>query len=208
MYRVINRYAEIIIDSFKYESEIEPYIKIMQSYNENKIDYNFMAIYKQFYRLNAARLSDSFLNEYFEILKRKSSKDVLEIANKLEKIACNSKNARKVHFSFSTKLMHTMDENSPIYDSAISAFYFLPSIKVEWSIEQKLQSYEKAYHFLKDEYSRIVDKNLLGEALEIFNKKVNGSDKICNIKKIDYLIWQFVSLSKQGKIRDKEIEYG
>lgn len=157
MYRVINRYADMIIDSFKYEDEIDPYIKIMQSYSETKIDYHFIAIFKQYYKLNAARLSELFLKEYFEILKSNSSENVYELTKRLEKISCNSNNARKVHFSFSTKLKHTMDKNSPIYDSMIAAFYFLPSIKAEWNTEQKISTYKKAYEFLEFEYDRILE---------------------------------------------------
>jgi len=208
MYRVINKYADRVINSFKYEDDIEPYIEIMKSYAEKKIDYHFMAVFKQYYRLNAARLSESFLKEYFEILKGNSSESVYEIANRLEKVTCNSINSRRVHFSFSTKLKHTMDKNSPIYDSMIAAFYFLPSIKPEWDKEQKLISYRMSYEFLEYEYKRVSENSLMKEVLNKFDQEIMNADKISNTKKIDFILWKYVSLLKSGKIRDREIEYG
>ena len=198
----------MIMESFKYKDDIEPYIKIMKSYKEGKLDYQFSAIFKQYYRLNAARLSDSFYNEYFEILKSNNCDNVYEITEKLERIGCNSLNARKVHFSFATKLRHTVDDNSPIYDSMIAAFYFFPAIKIEWSKEQKIDAYKISYEFLKYEYDRLIKKCLLNDVLEKFNNKICNADKISTIKKIDFIIWKYVNLSKSGKIRNKEIEFG
>lgn len=45
------------------------------------------------------------------------------------------------------------------------------------------------------------------EVLKIFDNKIKDSDKISIIKKIDFIIWKYVSLLKSGKIRDKEMEF-
>jgi hypothetical protein len=208
MYSLLNRYKNLIIESFNYKDDIEPYLQIMMSYKNKMIDNTFISIYKKYYKLNAARLSNTFLDQYFDILKYDINKDVYEIAEKLEQIGCNSANDRKVHFSFFSKLKHTIDNENPIYDNFIASFYFFPVINTNWSVGKKIESYKENYEFLKYEYSRIIRNDLLKETINLFNTKIENSAQIGSTKKIDFLIWKFVSLLKSGKIRDKEILFG
>jgi hypothetical protein len=68
-----------------------------------------------------ARLGDEFCKEYFRVmeeLKAVERADVWRIAVRLYNVASNSKGERKLHFSFSTKMIHMLHPDSPVYDKS------------------------------------------------------------------------------------------
>lgn len=133
MYRLINENSENLVKSFNKKS-VSRYLATL---DENRKQDDF----KSFYGLNAAHLCDNFLAEYFNILNSKTvngveivkdaenaAKDALLIVDYLETIPSNSKGQHKVQFSFATKLLHTINQNCPIYDNRLADLYFFPYI--------------------------------------------------------------------------------
>ena len=159
--------------------------------------------------MNAARLSDDFCSAYFNLLNRANREiSVEEIINALYFIQSNAKGIHAVHFSFATKLIHTLDNNLPIYDRMVATFYFLPDIKQNWTKEKKIEVYLNSYKFLKSEYERVIDNNLLEISIDKFRKKFDVDDKqYSNCKVIDTLIWRYTALLKSGAICNRHIQY-
>jgi hypothetical protein len=60
------------LNSFN-QNEIEDYLILIHS--KNKIDDSYKKLYKDFYALNAARLSETFYKKYFDILKYEKIED-------------------------------------------------------------------------------------------------------------------------------------
>ncbi len=210
MYSIINQYSELIIKSFDYNKDIQPYHYLKYKYEKKEIDNKFKSYYINYYRLSSARLSEKFLDGYFNFLisnYKNQQITIKEILDYLAEIECNKNRDKKLHFSFASKLLHTINDVKPIYDSMIAQFYFLPEIKSEWSKEKKKETFEKNYNFIEIEYERIITNNLMNEVFIKFNDKIENSSNISNVKKIDFILWMYVKLLKSGKVRDKEIIY-
>ena len=224
MNRLINENADILANAFneKHSKSIENYLAIMNS--GDSID---QSKFRTFYRMNGKGLSNEFYNVYFSILKTKSvgndtlgltnesaTNDFLLILKGLYAVdSSNHKNrkdrknkSKKIHFSFSSKLLHTLNPSCPIYDSKIAAFYFLPDTTAK-TAEYRFELCKKQYEFLMDEYERIKKENLLDETISSFKSKVNDFEKISFTKQIDYILWHFITELQSGKILEKKIIY-
>jgi hypothetical protein len=62
MYGLLRKYIDSVLKTIDPYQDIKPYINIMKRFREGNIldDYNFKATFRQYWRLNPARLLDSF----------------------------------------------------------------------------------------------------------------------------------------------------
>ena len=210
MYSIINEKAEKILEEFSIKSGgikkyVEHYVFTrdlkLKKLTREKYEKNFI----HFYALNAAHLDKSFLKNFFEKLfdekyQKMGAKEVLEeILNEWEKDGFNS-----VQFSFATKLVHSINGKTPIYDSKIASFYILPNFHNLSNKDSKIALCKNIYDFLEDEYAKIKREKKLDNAITLFKDKLikenfNQIDSISDEKIIDYYIWQFTKMLQDPK---------
>ncbi|MBU0712581.1 hypothetical protein KKA87_11800 [bacterium] len=212
MYRLINKNIKQLLEDIKKKDHIDLYIYICKSFEKRQSTTSeFKDIFRKFYRLNAARLSINFCELYFSLLEKNRNNrkiDVRDITNSLYELESNSRGIHAVHFSFASKLAHTIDNTLPIYDSMISTFYFFPDIKTSWTKDRKIEEYMANYQFLRSEYKRIIRDNLLKQTMVQFRNKFGIGIEYSDVKLIDTLIWRYTALLKSGAIRNGQIQYG
>lgn len=212
MYRLINKNIDLLLDGISKEDHVDPYISIRESFeNRRNNSAEFKATYRKFYQLNAARLSNEFCESYFSLLEENRNNkniDIESITNSLYELESNSKGTHAVHFSFASKLVHTIDNAFPVYDSMIASFYFLPDIKPKWNKDRKIQEYLDSYQFLVAEYRRVIENNLLKSAVDKFRERFSVGVEYSDVKLIDTLLWRYTALLKSGAVRNGHIQYG
>jgi hypothetical protein len=212
MYALINSSIEMLMRGISRIEHVQPYVDICELFSEGKSsskDFRFK--YRKFFQLNAARLSEEFCSRYFALLEQNRSNeevDPFNIVETLYEIPSNSKGTNAVHFSFATKLVHTIDRNRPIYDSMVAAFYFFPEIKPTWGKDKKISEYKQVYSFLGKEYARVLEQRLLADSIQAFRQKFALGQSYSDIKVIDTLIWRYTAYLKAGALRDGRIRYG
>jgi hypothetical protein len=211
MYALINKHIEKLLDGISKIRHVQPYVDIGRLFSEgNSSSDEFKANYRKFYQLNAARLSEDFCARYFQTLEQNRGSEQLnlfDVVDTLYQFPSNSKGKKAVHFSFATKLVHTVDQNSPIYDSMVAAFYFFPEIKPGWSKATKIAEYRRQYQFLEKEYKRILDDELLSTSIVAFRKRFQLDELYSDCKVIDTLLWRYTAYLKGGAIRDEQVQY-
>jgi len=101
------------------QEDIDKYRWIMKKFNKGDIlnDSEFQSEFKKFYIMNAAGLSDKQKRRFFELLYNKES-DLKYILKELYKIP-TLKKTHSIQFSFTTKLLHTVNNNKPIFDKMV-----------------------------------------------------------------------------------------
>jgi len=212
MYQLINNNIHLLLDGINREDHVDPYISIREKFdNQESNTPEFKSTYRKFYQLNAARLSEGFCESYFGLLEENRNNEEIQvesIVNQLYQLESNSKGTHAVHFSFASKLAHTVNNTLPVYDSMVAAFYFFPDIKTNWNKDRKVQEYIASYQFLMSEYDRVIESNLLGHAIVQFRARFEVGVEYSDVKLIDTLIWRFTSLLKSGAIRNSQIQYG
>jgi hypothetical protein len=187
----IKKYEDVIITGLDYDS-IYKYKCLHNAYirsNDITNDFYFQRDYRSFYIMNRAGLTDEMKNEYFKIMQEKRGQKVIDpsdIVNRLYQFE-RLKGDKSLQFSFTTKLMHTVNNDYPIYDSKVSkVFHFLRPD--EQDIENKLNHYVEQYNEIKKSYETILSDNLLYSTIKSFNEKFKNNN-LPNIKIIDFVFW-------------------
>jgi hypothetical protein len=169
----------------------------------------YQAIYKNYWRLNAARLSESFCRVYFDRLQAGLTGGMPQIGKlvrELHETPTHEAGRKSVQFSFCSKLCHMIDRQIPLYDSRIRDFYFYIEPDRKLSLEQRVDGYVHFHNFLIDEYRRVLSERLLSGAIQAFRQRF-GPKHFTDVKVIDSLIWAFTSLSESGGVAQRLIIY-
>jgi hypothetical protein len=182
-----------IIESFKKRNDsIDLYFYITDTFRHNKsisANKEFREKYKSFYVMRAAGLTDEHFDKYFELLDKKESilKTILEALYVIK----TRKNLHSLQFSFATKLLHTLDNNQPIFDQYIRKTLGLrqPYNYLDGK-DQRIRALHSYYEDLKDIYQKLLAhvsiKNLIGIIRTEFDWP--GS-KITDAKILDFILW-------------------
>lgn len=205
MYHIINEYADSIVSSIS-SGHVYDYDWLLTNINHIG-DSDYRRKYKVFWRLNTARLSDSFCEHYFELLEEalSSNLNIKEVTERLYRKQTH--NGRKsLQFSFASKLLHMADPKLPIYDSMISAFYFYNEPKRTKAAKERITELAGFHAFLTDEYGRIISDGLLSPAIKQFRKKLQPKT-FTDQKVVDSLLWAFVSMQKDNGLGTKKMLY-
>jgi hypothetical protein len=163
--------------------------------------------------MNAARLSPSFYVAYFGALKAATMQNTTlgSLAHTLHAASTNSKGRQSLQFSFATKLLHITNPHLPIYDSQVAAFYFFqePDIKDPkdpQDLQRRISAFVTFHDFLKQEYARVLQNNLLATAIHEFRLRLNPQH-FTDEKIVDSLVWAFVGLLWKGALTNGQIIY-
>ena len=124
-----------------------------------KDDKVFQFIFRSFYRLDNAGLSDEFKTKFFELLsiaKAEQKADIQKIVRSLFDFP-NQKGQASLQFSFATKLAATVESTSPIYDLEVATIFGFRAPYNYKPFEQRLSKYIGFYTELKYLYQTIID---------------------------------------------------
>lgn len=211
MYKLINHYIAIFTQNINLEQHFHDYKELKRLHISANIAENedYQGKYAQYWGMNGAGLNQSFRHQYFILLQRIRNNNQLsltEIVDTLYNYPINDEGTQKIQFSFATKLLHTVDNTTPIYDSFINAFYFFPPINNNNNYEFRKNQYMNLYSFLKKEYKRILDNDLLLPSMTLMKSRFQINE-LTDYKIIDSIIWSFVKYLKQGGIENGNILY-
>lgn len=197
MYSLIREHSDYIIRDIG-KKHVDEYDWLMSNLRLLDVsrDSLFKEKYKQFWAMNAARLSDDFVSAYFEYLEKNKDNRTIGIRKVCDYLWYELPTEKSLQFSFTTKLVHMINPNMPIYDGMIKDFYFLPDISYK-DYEKRIINLLTLYSFLKDEQRRIIEQGLLHEPMKKFREHYKPQH-FTDVKVIDSLIWGFVSTARVG----------
>ena len=174
MYSALNHHIGPLLTSIANAGGLDQYKYLIDAFRRTDTtkDEQFQRVYRSYWQMGAARLSDGFCNAYFgllEELKAFDRTDVDSVAIRLFNIASNSKGKRKLHFSFSTKMVHMLQPDAPVYDSLVAQFYFLA--EEGSTFDERLRNRLDSYRFLVNEYRRVLNEGLLAPSITTFRAR-------------------------------------
>lgn len=210
MYSVLNRQIEGLLASIATHGGLDQYKYLMETFRRTDTtrDDRFQRTYRSYWQMGAARMGDEFCKAYFghlEGLKAFERADVGNIALRLYDVPSNSKGARRLHFSFSTKMVHMLQPDAPVYDSLVAQFYFLSENGT--TFDERLKNRLESYQFLIAEYRRVLKEGLLGSSITAFRERFRFADTFTDTKIIDTLIWRFAAILSGGALKSGEMKY-
>ena len=202
MYSLINKNCNAILSGLERINDVSRYLKIQRLSREVdvSIDKQFQRMYRAYWRMNVARLDDAFYARYFGLLERLKGTEITDIDRVVrQSLAASSSAGRKsLQFSFATKLVHTLDQRAPVYDSFVAAFYFFKGPSSGDAFDVRLEQLLGFYGFLRTEYARVIRDALLDVAIHQFHDRFPTNEVLPDERVVDFLLWGFVSLLRTG----------
>jgi uncharacterized protein YutD len=198
----INESCSEVIDNLQEES-LAVYCYICEQWEgssgsaiNNKL---FQFVFRSFYRLDNAGLTDEFKGRFFELLEdsRGINPNIKDVCKDLYEIR-NRKGSKSLQFSFATKLANTINASLPIYDSEVAKMYDYKPPAPNKSFDDRISLLLKFYEFLVGDYSRIINEGVLKRTFDAFdNRFPDYSHRINQNKKLDFIVWS------AGKLKGK-----
>jgi hypothetical protein len=166
----------------KYEAIMKLYKKSIQISSSD----DFQSSFRNFYRMNLAGFSSDCNKEYFKLLDKARVNEKIDFKFILQRLYEKS---GKKHFSFTTKLLATVNPNLPVWDSKVRKY-------LKYRFDLKFKDSFRDVDSCEQEYDRFCAwfKNFLksDEATKLINEfdKKMPNVKITKMKKIDLMFWQ------------------
>ena len=152
----IYKHRADIIENIKSES-IYVYLWLKDQYEKGNVRdaLFFQFVFRSFYGLDGAGLSDDQKERYFVLLADKKDfetvlKDLYELPTR------RKKNNHTIQFIFATKLLHTIDNTRPIFDTEVSTVIGRSRSGGD-TLEAKIKSARSIYDYLQDLYINLLD---------------------------------------------------
>ena len=179
---------------------VDVYLFLKDEYKKGNIKDNtvFQFIFRSYYRLDNAGLTDEFKKRYFELLADKQT-DLKTILWDLYEFPTR-RNLKAVQFSFATKLLHTLDNNKPIFDAEVARVIHRSVTGI--GKEEKIDSCRSIYNDLIGIYYNLINDEGIKKIIFKFRKKFDVSPKrMSDIKVLDFIIWSFGKLNKKKSVK-------
>lgn len=205
----LNYHKEEIIEKLlaKNGDHFSMYFLIKERFLKNNIsdDDEFQKKFCYFYVMRGINRLEK--EEFFKL--PSSMKNNLELKNILEKLCeiPNNSQRHRLFLSFGTKLLHTIDEELPIYDGNIAHILELPKQTYSASLDEKIKNriyiYDKLKKCFKILLGNIEIKNYLKDIRQDFCSRAKqvGFDwkdnLISDTKLLDSLLWALHSILKK-----------
>jgi hypothetical protein len=165
---------------------LKSYAFISREFKKGKVlTGGFQKIYKDFYVLTAAGLTQEFFDEYFQLLENKETdlKKILKILSKIPR----RKGDYAVELSFASKLIHTVDNNSPIFDKNVANVLGI-KLNYKEDLDERIEDRVRAYELLKRKFAVLLKNPEVQEIISDFKEKLCAD--INNVKMLDFILWK------------------
>ena len=163
----------------KIEDGVKQYAAIFRMYREKQIQSDcFKKTFCRFYRVRGKINRD----EIFKIIADNGDLSYSDILRRL------SLNENVVNISFASKVLHTRNNSSPIYDIVIANFFH---------IHRKAKEYTARFNEAVEIYTSLQgicgdkDKNGLSKLSKTFDEIFTSYKDFSDEKKIDFMIWGY-----------------
>ena len=183
-----------IISKISY-TDLAVYKFIQEQFENSDVSQNliFQYVYCKYYTLDLQKVDDLFIKGYFELMQSLKGTKNIDMESLLFKVYSIKTNRElKFHYSFTSKLAHTIDNNIPIWDSRIAKVFNLNLTSVKDNGVNG-DNFCNVIEILQNKYNKLISENMICSTISKFDSKF-GEFKISDVKKIDFLFWSLGKL--------------
>ena len=201
MYRLINRNAPAVAQALGRIGDLGEYLLLrtdLVSHGKAVAPPELQRAYRKYWRMNVARLAPSFYQQYFALLAEYQAAGSTDVERATRVISGPGGADYGLQFSFATKLVHMVDPRVPVFDSFVASFYFFTPPATDRPFEERLSALLSFHRFLTFEYARVLEHRLLAPAIKVLRSDRRLTASVPDERLIDWLLWAWVSLLRQG----------
>jgi hypothetical protein len=167
-------------------------------------DYLFQFLFRSYYRLDNAGLGNDFKLAYFQLLQNRRADPRPDLRQLCEALRPYETKKRKqaLQFSFATKLLATIDQEQPLYDSSVaSVFDFNPPYQVK-DFSKRLERFMAFYELLTVTSRWLAGQPKFAGVNAAFAKTHAQWDRVPLMKQVDFILWATGKAMKKGASQD------
>lgn len=165
---------------------LDKYINIMTTFKKINIADNleFQKTFRNFYKISH-RINEFYIEyfKYFEGIKNDTNIDFKTILTNINSFS------GYLEMSFSSKILHTINPDYPIWDSVVTKGHFEIEAPKESSKYDRIIEAVKKYNMYKDKFYEFMNSTEGKKIITAFDNYFPDS-KISDAKKIDFILWQ------------------
>jgi len=211
---------QIVSDLIKYKTEIVkklaashwlPYFLIKEKFSNSVFDDEFKNRFCGFYIMNGPMGLNNFQkNEFFRLLSAKQN-DLEKVLRTLYEIPGYG-GKHKLFLSFGTKLLHTIDNNLPIYDRNIANVLELIN-QAMGTVEEKIKNRIDIYIELKNNFVLLLKNPKVVDFLQNIREEIQKesvsnnfewkSSLVSDVKLLDSSLWALYTSRKESGSNQK-----
>lgn len=188
--------AKVMERSLEDSCGLTAYAKTLMLRETNvSTDRDYQRNYTSYYRV---RRDAEWLKQYYTYMEEnKNNRDIefadilrrlSNIPHKVRKTKSGSDRATSIEASFASKMLATINENYPIWDSQVVRAVGL-EIDAKLQGEARIQAYIHAYEELTSKIKTFIDTPEGQECIRIFDERFPRYTYINPMKKIDHYLW-------------------
>lgn len=175
---------EIISAINRARKGVAQYLAIMDMFPvvDVSVDRAFQRQFNFFYRIR--QRPESWYSEYYRLMENRKS-----VPMHFEEVLVHLFNVLgRYEPSFSSKLAATLDPNEPVWDK-----YVIQNTGQKapyYASQNKIVKAKKVFKYIREWYNLKLQSPDGKMMVAIFNDMIEEHDRITNIKKIDFILWQ------------------
>jgi len=191
----IDKRQDEILSNLDSESiAVYSFIKTEYARGDIQKNYVFQFVFRRFYGLDNAGLSDEMKTHFFELFAEKQTNIGIILSDLYEIPRIDKK--KSMQFSFATKLLHTIDNSKPIYDTEIGSLTYSkpkPSDK-----NTQIQNYIELYNNLERLDAELLKDEKIQRVISEFRLIFHvDREKISDVKALDFIMWSLGKINKK-----------
>lgn len=181
---ITEKEAKEILAKQELKAGIAKYKYIMEWVRQTDVstDTEFQIAYRDFYRMRRF-YNDEFALHYFKLMEQNKTVRSFSFKMALERV----KHIQGTYeMSFSSKMAHTINPDTPIWDSIVTGHFGIRAPGKSQNREMRIcETYDK---FKQRFYDYMEDKE--GQMLLKMFEEAFPESGISDVKKIDFILWQ------------------
>jgi hypothetical protein len=191
--RTLKQYRGKAVDILN-DEPIDVYLFLQDRFDSSdnvRRDYVFQFLFRSYYRMDNAGLSDDFKTAYFDLLEMKRGStdlDLKDICAELSRYK-TKRQKQSLQFSFATKLAATVNVWHPIYDSLVAAVFEFRHPSHIKDFDKRLGRLVEFYGTLRETVTWLAHQEDFFEISRAVAKKVTNWSRVPKIKKVDFILW-------------------
>ena len=193
----IDEKQDDILSKLNFE-DIAVYSFLKNEYAKENVLNNlvFQFVFRSYYGLGNAGLSDEIKSRFFELLAQKQTNLELILSELYEIPTLKGKNT--IQFSFATKLLHAINNDKPIYDRNVGEIIDKQVEDSSYSKDERIRSCIEIYNFLEKLYLNMLhDERITNIILKFRSKFKVDDEKISDTKVLDFIMWSLGKLKTE-----------
>jgi len=192
---LIQKEDEILIKVGK--ENVYIYIFLMKEFKKGGIldNHVFQFVFKAFYQMNNPGFSKEQKKRFFQLLNQKQQN--------LDKIISDLYSIKKnIQFSFTTKLLHTIDTSKPIFDKYVGRSLKMGNLYGANQTRPKridlcLKKIDSCYELLTNRTQELLSRKEVQKMIEDFHKMYPNERQISDTKVLDFILWTYGKLDNK-----------